>query len=146
MTPLTHLFWITISSLIFLNSHNYSSSPLLISGPSELVENTNIHLPDDIFDAESVDYPPLLTNREEIESLIGYPSVAWDAKIEGKVILRILVDEKGYYMNHEVAESFHPLLRIPCEEFAKFLAFTPAESNKQPVKCWVDVPFEFKIP
>ncbi|MCB0837046.1 MAG: energy transducer TonB [Bacteroidetes bacterium] len=137
MTPLTLLSisLLTIFSFIHGESQQYS-----------FISANSAKTADLYFEANEVDKPPVLINRDEIEDLIGYPSLAWNAGIEGKVVLKILVDKNGYYLKHEVKESFHPLLRIPCENYVQFLAFSPARKNGNTVNCWLEVPFEFSIP
>lgn len=88
---------------------------------------------------------PHPTNLQEIKEALGYPEPALKAGIEGRVILRIWVDEKGGYVRHEVVESFHPLLHIPCELFAPYLHFRPAMTRGEAVPGTVEVPFEFRL-
>ncbi|MEM7657799.1 MAG: energy transducer TonB [Bacteroidota bacterium] len=85
-------------------------------------------------------------NIKEVKHSIGYPPKAKDAGIEGKVVLRILVNEEGEYVKHTIMESFHPLLRIPCELHAPLITFEPAIQNGEAVTAWVVVPFSFRSP
>lgn len=101
---------------------------------------------DRTFSPKEVEIAPQALNYEEVREFVGYPEEARNAGIQGKVVLRVLVDEKGNYMRHEVVDSFHPLLRIPCEVFVPFMRFRPALRQGDLVSCWVTVPFEFQLP
>lgn len=98
-----------------------------------------------IKDSHSLNHPPIPTNLDKIKEMIGYPMTAKDAGIEGEVVLRVLVDENGSYVKHSVVESFHPLLRIPCELHAPLIEFKPANREGKISKGWVRIPFSFKI-
>ncbi|MEM9985487.1 MAG: energy transducer TonB [Bacteroidota bacterium] len=99
-----------------------------------------------IWGEEDVDQVPVCLNFDQISEGIGYPKAAYDAGIQGSVILKVLVDKDGHYLRHEVVSSHHPLLRIPCEVFAQLLTFKPALKDGQAVKCYTEVEFAFEIP
>lgn len=90
-----------------------------------------------------VEEEPVPINLEEIKAMIGYPQVARDAGINGRVVIRILVDETGKYRRHRVINTAHPILTGACEAQIKKLAFTPAVQGGKPIKFWVNVPFNF---
>jgi hypothetical protein len=107
----------------------------------------SVALPDDrIWTAEEVDQQPETLNYEVITEGMGYPQTAYDAGIQGDVVLRILVDERGRYVRHEVVASDHPLLGIPCEIFSQLLIFKPALKDGEAVKCYAEVSYHFEIP
>lgn len=94
--------------------------------------------------------PILITSRNpinlvEVQMDIGYPKVARDAGIEGEVIVRILVDEKGNYKNHEVLKSSHPILEKAVTEQINQLKFEPVIVKGKGVEYYSDVPFSFKL-
>jgi periplasmic protein TonB len=84
-------------------------------------------------------------NMEEVMKKIGYPPIAKEAGIEGQVMLRILVDEKGNYVRHIISKAAHPLLQAEVEKHAQELYFTPAIQDGKPIKSWVNIPFNFKL-
>lgn len=88
---------------------------------------------------------PKPINMGEVRKAIGYPPVAREANIQGQVMLRILVDEKGNYMRHIVSKAAHPLLQLEVEKHVHELRFTPNLQNGKPIKCWVNIPFNFKL-
>lgn len=94
---------------------------------------------------ENINTEPVPLNMQEIKRRIGYPPVAKEAGIEGKVLLRILVDEKGNYMRHKIINSAHPLFDREIEKYISELRFTPAIQNGKPTKFWVNLPLNFKL-
>lgn len=77
-----------------------------------------------------------------MKNLIGYPPIAKDAEITGKVIVRILVDEDGNYVRHIVLKDPHPILTKSVTDHLSILKFRPAISEGKPVKFWVTMPFQ----
>lgn len=136
-------FWITISVLavIWSLSGEFGHSPK--TSPAISLKNKDLPV---VFTPDEVDRPALLINKEEIANEIGYPKVAWQNGIQGTIILNVLVDENGGYLDHRVVRGFHPILRIPCERYVPFLVFTPALLDGKPVRSWVEVPFIFSLP
>ena len=99
-----------------------------------------------VYSSYKVDVPPRILNYEEVREYIGYPEVAKNAGIQGRIVLKVLVNENGHYVRHEVEEDFHPLLRIPCETLVPYLQFEPASHDQKKVSCWMSVPFNFDLP
>lgn len=92
-----------------------------------------------------VEEEPKPINLDEVKSMIGYPTFARDAGIEGRVIIRVLVDEMGQYMKHKVINQVHPALTEACEKQIVKLRFTPAIQGGTPIKFWINIPFNFQL-
>lgn len=92
-----------------------------------------------------VDKEPVPMNLAEVNKMIGYPPDAIASKIEGKVIARILVDEKGTYVKHIILKDPHPILTNAVESKISNLTFKPAIQNGKPIKLWYTIPFDFKF-
>ena len=92
-----------------------------------------------------VEEEPQPVNMADIQKEVGYPEPAVLSRIEGMVVLRILVDEKGKYVKHRVINEGHPLLAKAVETHIHKLSFTPAIQANRPIKFWVNVPFRFKL-
>lgn len=90
-----------------------------------------------------VEEMPRPVNMDQLRDLIGYPSQAVEATIEGKVIVRVLVDELGSYRKHVVLKNPHAILTKAVEKQLKHLQFTPGIQASKPIKVWVNIPFEF---
>lgn len=87
-----------------------------------------------------------LINESEVLAYIGYPEIAFNAGIQGEVTFMVLTDSNGNYLDHKVLDSFHPLLRIPCEKNLSLLAFQPMEGAKNGTPYWNKVTFVFSLP
>lgn len=96
-------------------------------------------------DFQPVDAEPVPINLRDIQKLIGYPSIAQQSGVQGKVILRILVDKQGRYKKHIMHKSDHPLLSDVVEKHISKLKFTPAIQGNRPIKFWVNIPFNFVL-
>lgn len=99
----------------------------------------------EIHDFIVVDQEPVATNYEEIRERIGYPQIAQDAGIEGKVVARTLVDESGNYVRHKIVSSVHPILNTAVEREIENLTFSPALQGDRPINFWVNITFEFEV-
>lgn len=88
---------------------------------------------------------PAPVNMDDIKKLIGYPPMAKEAEIEGKVVLRVQVDKNGNYVKHIVMRDPHPLLTSEVVKHIRNLKFTPGIQAGKPIKVWVTIPFDFKL-
>ena len=78
---------------------------------------------------------------------IRYPSRAAIKKIEGRVVVQFIVDEKGKVGEIKVAESVDKDLDNEAIRICKTLPkFSPALLHGEPVKVWYTLPITFKIP
>lgn len=98
--------------------------------------------PDSIYILE-VEPNPL--NFEEVRAKIGYPREAIDQKLEGKVIVRILIDQDGAVTKSLLLKTVHPLLDQAVMDHLTELKFTPAEQAGKPIACWYTIPFNFRL-
>ncbi|MGQ9864510.1 MAG: energy transducer TonB [Bacteroidia bacterium] len=93
----------------------------------------------------AVEKEPAPVNMDDIKKRIGYPPLAKEAGIQGKVIVRILVGKDGKYKRHIVLKSPHPALTQAVEREIKSLEFTPGIQAGKPIPVWVTIPFDFKL-
>jgi len=68
---------------------------------------------------------PAPVNLDQLKGLIGYPPMAKEAEIEGKVIVRVQVDKEGKYVKHLVIKDPHPILTKAVTDKINMLSFTP---------------------
>jgi protein TonB len=92
-----------------------------------------------------VEQEPKPTNLDEIKKKIGYPPMAQQAGIQGKVIVKVLLDKTGAYANHKVIKSPHNQLTDAVVAQIKTLRCTPAIQAGKPIKFWITIPFDFKL-
>jgi protein TonB len=65
---------------------------------------------------------------------------------EGRVLLRVLVDEDGRTKAIEVNQSSgHDMLDRAATEAIKKWRFVPARAGGKPIETWVKVPIEFQL-
>lgn len=88
---------------------------------------------------------PKPINLDEVKMAIDYPLIAREMEIQGQVIVRILVDKKGKYVKHIIAKAGHPILQKEVEKWLDFLVFSPAIQGGNPIRFWVNIPFNFKL-
>ena len=75
-----------------------------------------------------------------------YPDSARREGKEGRVLLRVLVDEEGRSKVIEVnTSSGHDMLDQAATEALKKWRFVPARASGKPVETWVKVPIEFQL-
>jgi outer membrane biosynthesis protein TonB len=91
----------------------------------------------------SVEKGSKVLNFETVRTELGYPQMAYDAGIQGKVDLIVHFTTEGRYQSHQVVDSFHPLLRMASEAYAARLQAEPVPSG---VARHARLSFSFEIP
>lgn len=110
--------------------------------PADTVDDGNDIGPADTLTLEK---EPVPVNLPEVKKLIGYNPMAKEAEIEGKVVLRIKVNERGEYVKHIVLKDPHYLLTNSVTSKISQLRFTPGIQDGKPIAVWVTIPFDFKL-
>lgn len=83
---------------------------------------------------------------EKLQKLVIYPLIAYVADIEGRVIVRVLVNKSGKVLKRFIESSDHELLnKAALDAIDKYGYFTPAVQNGKKITCWVSIPVTFKI-
>lgn len=89
--------------------------------------------------------PAPIGGMKAIAEHVVYPEVAKSNKLEGKVLVKVLIDEKGNVSSTEILES----LSIECDKAAvdaiKNVKFNPAIKDGKKIKCEVVIPVQFKL-
>jgi len=93
----------------------------------------------------SYDREPEPLNINEVAKKIVYPQEAKDLSITGKVIVRVLVSEKGTYLKHIVMRTPHEILTKEVERHIQDIKYKPGILNGKTVKVWVTIPFSFNL-
>jgi TonB family protein len=76
-----------------------------------------------------------------------YPGILREAGIEGRAVVRFVVDEKGLanVNSFEVVNSTHELFSVAVRTALPGMRFKPAEKGGEPVEVRVEQPFTFNI-
>ncbi len=74
-----------------------------------------------------------------------YPELARKAGIEGRVFVKVLVNEQGRVDTVIVLKATNPIFIKPAVAAAKQFVFTPGRQRDKPVKVWVAIPFIFRL-
>jgi len=81
-----------------------------------------------------------------IQAKLVYPEIARKAGVEGRVFVKVLIDEKGNVAATQIIKS---LGNNGCDEAAvaaiKAVKWKPAKQRDKPVKVWVSIPVVFKL-
>jgi len=91
-----------------------------------------------------VEKAPAAVNLQQIKNMMRYPEIALQSGMEGRVVVKVLVNTDGSIKRIggiSGPEIFHEEVRDKIMQ----LQFTPALMGGQQVKCWVSVPFYFKL-
>jgi protein TonB len=94
-----------------------------------------------VFDVSGLDEPPQPIVQVQPE----YPEKAKKAKLEGKVIVAVVVDENGDVIDASIHYSDNPIFNEAALEAAKKMKFKPGRLKDTPVKAIVRIPFVFKL-
>ena len=91
------------------------------------------------------DTPPELLEENTMLEQIVYPRLARTNEIEGRVIVRMIVDEQGRTSGHIIAKG----IGYGCDDEAirvlKEARFAPATYKGKPVKSWHNYPIVFRL-
>jgi len=93
------------------------------------------------FEIFQVEKPPQVIRKVEPQ----YPEVARKARIEGKVVVKALVDTTGRVIRVQIITSSNPIFEEAAKQAAMKFLFTPGEQQGRKVKVWVSIPFRFKL-
>jgi protein TonB len=74
-----------------------------------------------------------------------YPVMARQAEMEGIVVLKVTIDERGRVIRVVVLKSDAPVFDQPAINAVKKWIFTPAEQGGNPVKATITVPLSFVL-
>lgn len=101
-----------------------------------------IPAPDEIV---RLDKEPVALNLTEVKRETVHFKDPNDANIEGKVIVRVLISDKGEYVKHIVMSKVHPILENAVSKNVPELKFEPGMLDGEPTFCWMTIPFEFSM-
>ena len=117
---------------------------------ADQMQEEEVGLPEGMVDDDGIynffeEPPVLLGGLDVLQSRLRYPARALDARVEGRVTVRMIVDETGQMVDPEVIKGLghgcdQEVLRV-----IRGARFEPGRVNGEPVKVWHTLYFEFKI-
>jgi len=90
-------------------------------------------------------FPEPIGGIEEMIKNVVYPVSAKEAGIQGKVLVKTIIDEKGNVVETEVIESVNADCDKAAMDAIKKTKFTPGIKDNKPVKAEVTIPVMFKL-
>ncbi len=75
----------------------------------------------------------------------NYPEIARLSKIEGMVIIKVLVGKDGLIKQTMVLQGVHPILDKAASEAARRCKFKAGTQRSIPVKAWIAIPYSFRM-
>lgn len=99
-----------------------------------------VHFTGEYYQPGEVDQPPVSV----LQVPPNFPRIMQKARIDGKVIIEMIVDAKGVPQQVQVAQATHPLYVEPALNAVRQWRYRPALKNGQPVASQLTVPLEFR--
>jgi len=94
----------------------------------------------------SADEMPMpIGGMKNISNRIVYPKKAKQEGIEGKVIIKLFINELGNPENSELLKGVHPLLDSEARDVLMNTKFIPGRKDGKAVKVQVSIPIVFKL-
>lgn len=104
----------------------------------------NVKFPDsDIF--FNVEKQPVV-DVVRLKSLVKYPKDAYNYRVEGTVIVKVLVGKDGKIIKSKIEYSDSPLFnKSALYAIKSYGDFEPASLNGVKVACWISIPITYNI-
>lgn len=90
-------------------------------------------------------YPEPVGGIETMIKNVVYPQTAKDQGIQGKVMVKTIIDENGNVVETEILESVNADCDKAAMDAIKKTKFTPGIKDNKPVKAEVTIPVMFKL-
>ena len=123
---------------------NYNTNGLnFLSG----IDNSLVpkETPEDIYHITVDEMPSPVGGMEDIVRRIKYPEEAKKQGIEGKVIVKLFIDEFGNPQSCKIIKGVDPLLDAEAKDVLMKTKFYPGKIDGKPVKVQVAIPIVFKL-
>jgi len=90
-------------------------------------------------------YPEPVGGIEEMIKKISYPETAKDQGIEGKVLVKVIIDEAGTVIETSIIRGMNKDFDAAAMDAIKKTKFTPGIKDNKPVKAEITIPVMFKL-
>ncbi len=94
-----------------------------------------------VYEQYEVEEPPVLIKKVDPV----YPEIARQLKIEGMVVVRMIVGPDGRVKHAEIIKSVHEILNEPVLEAVRQWIFKPGKQMGQPVSVRIIQPYRFRL-
>lgn len=82
-----------------------------------------------------------------LRASVQYPAAALAERVQGKVVVRFIVDEEGLVREPQVVQALRPDCDAEALRIVRLLPrWEPAKQGGYPVACWRTAPVSFVIP
>ncbi|MFZ0454292.1 MAG: energy transducer TonB [Ignavibacteriaceae bacterium] len=129
--------------------HTYFTINYNTDGLNFLPETDNSLIPkeapEDLYHVTVDEMPSPVGGMIEIVKRIKYPEEAKEQGIEGKVIIKLFIDESGNPQSCKIIKGVNPLLDAEAEKVLMKTKFNPGKIDGKPVKVQVAIPIVFKL-
>ena len=99
-----------------------------------------------LVDPEVLDKKPeLIGGLSALAGKVNYPRTAREARIQGKVNVRFVVDEQGNVRNAQVVEGIGHGCDTEALRVVRSLRFHPGQKDGKPVNVQMTMPITFKL-
>jgi TonB family protein len=82
---------------------------------------------------------------DEIKKNIQYPQEAKERGIQGKVVIKVLIDETGKVIGDKGLVEGDQIFYNEIKKWIYKLKIQPAIMNGEPIKCYINIPFIFVL-
>ena len=100
---------------------------------------------EDMYHVTVDEMPAPAGGMEDIVKRIKYPEKAKEQGIEGKVIIKLFIDELGNPQSCKIIKGVNPLLDAEAKDVLMKTKFYPGKIDGKPVKVQVAIPIVFKL-
>ena len=101
--------------------------------------------PEDMYHVSVDEMPSPVGGMQDIVKRIKYPEEAKKEGIEGKVIVKLFIDESGIPQRCKIIKGVNPLLDTEAKDVLMKTKFYPGKIDGKPVKVQVAIPVVFKL-
>ncbi len=89
--------------------------------------------------------PEIVGGISALAANITYPEEAKENNVQGKVFIKVVLDEKGGIIRTEVEKKVNPLLDKAALDAVSKTKFTAGKEKGKAVKCEIIIPVAFKL-
>lgn len=131
---------VVLSFSVSLRAQDTSETPLLHTGVLYSASSSQ----------DTSGAPPDFVNVDQMPRIISqtipvYPEKAKKAGVEGRVIVKLLIDTKGDVRKAILMKSSDGIFDKPSLDAAMKYKFSPAMYRDNPVSVWVIIPFTYRL-